>query len=646
MSSAPGSLRKRRTRKWILSRLSLLALSAVGLVAYTNCSKSPALTPLNSVNLASAPVQSVQVNFCEPPPVQQKLNIKTLIVLDHSGSNTQNYKMKSDGSGEPDLSTGTVVISPQYATDPRGLLRYGSPTATGSLLNYLAGLPANDPANPNRFFALVDFSDNAVSYPAGGSGFTSDIQSFSNYVSQDAGSASGGAPNDQGGTSYITALNMAYNIVNNDLQQEKACELLPTSSAPTAACPRPGVLTASSYVVLFMSDGSPIIKLGLAQTSTGAIVQQPLTSAQCPYPNQLIDGIICKESTQSILGLVGSISALAADKQHVAGVNMFTVYYYVPGNVDQASATLLGQMATTGNGVAYNALSGTSLNYSQFQPPQKQVQYSLADIFVTNTSGTWWNDGKFHADSDGDGLPDDIEKQWGSDPFNPMTQGNGVSDLVRYRLTQGAPCVSLASNGICTDTPTNYKAAACAGIPTSADLARPGAILFRASDPSGLNDCEKVLMNDSAGLGTPDSNQDSVPDFLEFKNNIPFQAGTSVAVNSPQLDGYSLYNKIKFNLPTQTSVANSPNLLPATYDLVQTSSQNLQNCYRLTVNGLPIVTATDKVRVDVRFKTNSANVSDQYRLGFKTFPGSNRNVIFNDWNDPGEIAGQTWRSWP
>ncbi len=616
------------------SKLVLLSGAATLIVAYSNCSKTD-LVPLNQVSLSSVATQSVQVNFCEPPPVDQATNIKTLIILDHSGSNAQNYKMGTDGTGAPDVSTGSVVINTSYATDPTGSLRYGSPTTKGSLLNYLANLPANDPANPKKFFAMIDFSDNSSSYPAGGSTFTSDISSFYNYVYADSGQSTGGHPNDSGATNYITALNMAFTIINDDVLASKNCAKAAKTATPTALCPRPGTSTAVSYVVLFMSDGSPIIKLGLSQDAGGNIIQQPLSSTDCAAPSQLIDGIICKQSEQTIIGLVHSITALASDQIDVASVNFFTVYYYVPGNADRSSQALLAEMARSGNGIGYNALSGSSLNYSAFQPPQKQVQYSLADIFVSNASGVWWDDGKFHPDTDGDGLPDDIELAWGSNPKDPRSAGNGVSDLLRYRLANGG-----------AGTSTNYSAGPCAGISYVTDPSHAGGILYNSADPSGLNDCEKTLLNDQAGINNPDSNADSIPDFLEFKNNIAFQKGSTPAITAPDLDGYSIYQKIKYSLPAQTSLLNAPNLVPANYSLSLTSTANLQNCYRLVVTDLPMATASDNIRVEVNFKTNLTNVSAPYRVGTKRFASGSNSLIFNDWTDATEIASSTWRSWP
>ncbi|MGZ3743422.1 MAG: thrombospondin type 3 repeat-containing protein, partial [Pseudobdellovibrionaceae bacterium] len=437
-----------------------------------SCGKVTPLDPLEAISLSENPVYQVQMNFCTPPPAEQKQYLKTIIILDHSGSNQQNYKMSATGDGSPDISTGKVIISTQLGTDPKGLLRYGSPTTSGTLLNYLGTLAPNDATDPTRFFALVDFNSTASTYPASSSGFTSDIPGFYNHVYDDAGAASGGAPNDTNGTDYLAALTAAYNIMDNDIQNAKNCAAKTTTAAPTASCPKPGVTISSSYVIVFMSDGSPIT----AVSGFGA--------------DGVITGTISltKESNAEILAKVGAITDLKANDKYVTSINMHTIYYYYPGNVDTSGQSLLAEMAKAGNGLSYNALSGSNIDYSQFQPPKKQVTYTLSDVFVTNASAVWWTDGKYHADTDGDGLPDDIEKALGTDPKKYSTANNGVSDLIRYRLANG--------------TAINYKAGACSGIASSTV---GGVFTYKSSDPNGLNDCEKLILSDSAGIGSPDS---------------------------------------------------------------------------------------------------------------------------------------------
>lgn len=594
------------------------------------CDKGTELVPLDTVNLASTVSNSVKVNFCTPPAEPQKLYVKTVIILDHSGSNAENYKMAADGSGAPDISSGSLIIGPQYATDPKGLTRYGTTATPGTLLNYLSTLAPNDPADPTRFFALVNFSGSASTYPSGSRGFTSDVPGFYNYVSNDAGEAAGGAPDDEGSTSYLSALTAAYNIINNDVQAAKACAAKAKTSTPTADCAKPGVATASSYAIVFMSDGSPIIKIdGVGLDGNG---------------NPVVTGniVLTKESTTDILGKVGSIVNLQSDDKFVASVNLFTIYYYQPGNVDTSSQTILAQMAKAGNGIAYNALSGSNINYQQFQPPSKQLEYNLSDVFVTNANAVWWSDGKYHLDADSDGLPDSVETTWGSDPKRTSTDLNGIKDLVKYQLKNGV-CNSKGTNGLCQDPVPNYRTGLCSGISSTFV---GGQRQFASSDPNGLNDCEKILLNNQAGIGMPDSNKDSIPDWLEFLNNVPFQSGTTPAVTIVNQDGYTTYEKIKFSLPVNYPLNTIPNVIPSSYQLNQISSTALQSCYQLTVKDFPVVGAGNKVRVDIVMKSNLVKESYLYKLGFKTFPTDSDVLEFNDWNDATEITNKTWSVWP
>lgn len=599
-----------------------------------SCSKVTPLDPLTTLTLSEIPVYKVQMNFCTPPTAELKQYLKTIIILDHSGSNAQNYKMSADGTGAPDVSNG-FVVSPIYGTDPKGLLRYGTPTTTGTLLHYLSTLAPNDAADPTRFFALVDFNSAASTFPTGSSGFTADIPGFYNHVYDDAGTASGGAPNDTNGTNYLSALTAAYNIMNNDVQNAKACAAKATTSAPTAACPKPGVTISSSYVIVFMSDGSPITSIEGVGVDSGG--------------NTVITGpiVLNKQSDAEILSQVGAITDLKANDKYVTSVNMHTIYYYVPGNVDLSAQAILAKMAKAGNGLSYNALSGSNLDYSQFQPPKKQVTYTLADVFVTNASSVWWTDGKYHADGDSDGLPDDVETDWGTNPQRYSTANNGVSDLVRYRIANGAACTNKnATTGLCQDAVTNYRTGACSGI-TSSNIG--GVLTFKSSDPNGLNDCEKRILGNAAGISSPDSNDDNIPDFLEFLSNIPFQTGTTPAVNQINQDGYTTYQKIKYNLPVTTPLNTVSGAIPANYKLDQLSSENGKTCYQLNVTDFPTSGPGNKVRVDVLMRSNLVQDGYLYRIGYKSFNPtltSGDVIIFNDWNDATEITNKTWSSWP
>jgi hypothetical protein len=604
------------------------ALTFAALLTLSACQGNDALNPLNQVVVSSVTPDGVNVNFCTDPAYDQKQYLKTIVILDHSGSNQENYQMAADGSGAPALVNGTIVINSSYATDPTGQTRYGTVNTPGTLLNYLSTLPANSPTDPTRFFALIDFNDQATTYPANAAGFTSDTAAFYNYVLQDSTSGTN-KPTDGGSTSYLSALAKAYSIMSSDIQSAQKCAALGVGSAsPGSWCPVPGKPNTSSYVIVFMSDGSPITNIsGVGTDANGNIV---VTGAIT----------ITKESSTDILGEVGAITALASNAQYVSSINLFTIYYYAPGNVDLSGQTLLANMAKAGNGIAYNALSGSNIDYSQFQPPAKRIKYTLSDIFVSNASVTWWTDAQMHLDTDMDGLPDDVETAWGSNPLKASSDNNGVSDLVKYRLTNAQACTHKNAQGLCADAVVNYASGQCSGIKTKMVN---GVLTFTSSDPDGLNDCEKFLLGDVGGIGNPDSNDDSIPDWLEFINALPFQVGTVPSINTISQDGYSLYQKIKLSLPLNVSVSQMLNYTPATYALAQVSTSANQDCYNLQVNGLPKIGDGNTVRVDVIEKSDMLPENPLYRIGKKQFAPGSSAIQFADWNNSAEQALGTWQ---
>jgi hypothetical protein len=618
----------RSARRAGLTLLGAVALGSAG------CNAIESLQGLNYRVTAVTEPKGVSMDFCTDPPTPQKFNLKMVVILDHSGSNKQNYLMSADGSGSPALVNGAPVIKFDYATDPLGKTRYGDVNTPGTLLNYLYNTPVNDPKNPSRFYALIDFGNQASTYPPNSSGFTADVEGFYRYVQADAQGQNpdGLAPADSGSTSYLSALNSTYNIINNDIQAAQACAGKSPTEPPTSACPNPGVQVTSSYVIVFMSDGSPIIQIQIVGTDASG--------------NVVATGnvVITKEPTGQILNQVAAIVGLGANSRYVAGINLFTIYYYYPGNVDLSGQSILANMATVGNGIAYNALSNSNIDYSRFTPPAKLISYSLSDIFVTNSSLSWWTDGKLYADTDRDGLPDVIETQWGSDPTRADTDGNGVSDLVEYRIRNGAACGQKNAAGLCLDPAVNYATGACAGV--SRTFEANGRIKFRASDPNGLNDCEKILLKNGSGINNPDSNGDFIPDWLEFKNGLSFQVGSLSAVNSFGLDGMSFYHKIKSSLPVSLSIDQLNHFPSTTYNLARVTSPPNQDCYRLDVDNLPTLGDGNTVRVDVMMKSDLEPDRYLYRVGEKAFSAGSKALHFGDWNDAGEANLGTWKRWP
>jgi hypothetical protein len=615
--------------------------TAITLLFLFSCAQpTEALRELDTVAAINA-VSGVNLSFCTDPPVDPKYALKTIIVLDHSASNKDNYRMNPDGTPVIIPGVGTKPSSidsgPKYATDPNGRFRYGDVNEEGTLLNFLDKTPRNNPLNPSRYFALVNFNDVAATFPENETGFTWDIDRFYQKVLDD--SRSGGtpsgprAPTDTGSTRYIKgtvaeptgSVNAIYNIMSADIATAKYCAGLPANTSASEACPQPGVVVTSTYVIVFLSDGAPITQIrGLAvDPETGKII---LTGTQS-------DVQLVRQRDNDILAEVSAIMGLNSDRKYVAGINLFTVYYYLATNPDNSAKKLLADMAKIGNGLSYDAVvtSSSKIDYTRFVPATKKIRYSFSNVFITNSSTTWWDDGQFHVDSDTDGLPDDVEEEWGSDPDDKFSNGQGVSDLVLYRLVGGE---SIPAS-------VDYSFGACAAVGRTYPA---GKIQYNSSDPNGLNDCEKLLLNTI--VGKPDSNSDAIPDWLEFKNNIPFQLGTTPAQNDPFLEGLSISERIQKSLPVNFSTEQLDRVQPANYDITLVSQSATKSCYNYVVPDIPRVGPTDKIRIDIIFKSDEVlEDSYLYRSAEKNFKPGEEAIVFSDWKNPNPDDVGRWKIW-
>jgi hypothetical protein len=559
----------------------------------TSCTQEK-LDPLTRQFLSTPVDNFVQVNFCTDPAQEVRSKLKYIIILDRSGSNVQNYKIVAN-TGMPDLSTGGLDIQTIYATDPTKSARYGDRNIPGTFLHFLANLPANDPADPQIYFKLILFSNLAQNAVPANNGFMSNIPAFLAGV-ENARDTIG----DQGSTNYLSTLTTTFDAIQADVNQARACAALSVTAAPTAQCPRPGVHVSSSYVIVYMSDGAPVMNVNVGT--------DPIT--------------VDRQSSREVLGSVAAIMGLQANTRYVDAINLFTVYYYNAINPDLTAQKLLEDMATVGNGVSYNVTSGSNIDYRRFTPPTKWIKFSLADIFVTNDNVVFDSEGRASRDSDMDGLADAHEAQLGSNANARDSDNDGVSDFVEFQMS-GNPRNPTISR-------TNPV---CAG-------------LTGASDPNGLNDCEKAQLNNRSGVSLPDSNNDLIPDWLQFKNLVPFQVGTNSAQNTQESDGISYYQKIKTSLPARIPHYRLLNPQPSKYDMQLQSSSELQDCYRLNVRDLPTAGPDNQVRVDVILRSQLLQDRYLYRVGTKRFSGSSLDLRIGDWNDPTEVSASTWRRWP
>lgn len=520
--------------------------SLVATIFLVGCSNEH-LSPLETALDRIIGYGSVDAHFCTQAPAPAQQQLKYLFIVDRAASNQP---------GVPNPLTPNV----QMNQDSSGALRFGPII---KFVNDLVG-------NTNTSFGLIDFSDEATQ-PGNLNnlaGFDSNPTDFISIVTKDwlgySKDPINPQPKDAGFTDFVKPLNLASQLIQQDAKVNAALK---------------GVVT--TYVIIFLSDGQPI-------TAT---------------PNDANSPIYLQTFNADIQPAINSIMSLKNDPTfgpYIGTITVNTGYYYnvVQNPIPDAKAvTLLQQMANAGNGQYVQFNNGANDIYQQFVPATRMLVNQLADVFVQNENAVWWDDGSFMADTDGDGLPDLIEMQLGSDPNKKDTDGNGVSDLVEYRLT-GHPC----------------RDAACAyanrATFSQCDKWRdPVTQMFSSGSNDGFNDCEKFVMGGT--VNSFSSNGSLIPDFLASVNTLSILPGTANAtLSDPFGDGVSNYNKLKLGLPIQVSEKTLLHFTPRSTSLTVDNQPNPNvTCYHLQVGNVALSAFNNMIKIFV--VQNPATIQDK-----------------------------------
>ncbi|MDR3607073.1 MAG: hypothetical protein P4M08_06810 [Oligoflexia bacterium] len=541
-------------------------LACVSLVSLS-CNENT-LTPLTQNEFANLHYVNVDAQFCTSEPENSQQKIKYLFLIDHSASNQPLF-------GSP------LVAGDDNNTDPVGARRYGP------LVQFVNGVIQNPNPSNLTSFALIDFNSNAYApgYPgayvnisaanptatATTQTFDTDPNDFLNtYVIPDwegcfnnsgqsqncLGTATNPQPFDVGFTNYQSALAAAQDLIYNDLEAEATSLVTPPVKI--------------DYVIIMVTDGFPNVA---SPNPPGYTPQSFSVDLQ-----GVIQNIINYKSNPTFGPLISNIS-------------LNTAYYYPSAATpDQNDENLLQQMSALGLGKSQVFGNGSSVVYQSYAPVSRQVKYNLADVWIENENAVWWDNGQLMLDSDGDGLPDLIESQLGSNPFVQDSDGNGVSDLVEYRA-MGKPCKDASCS------PANRNPyAVCDGLSPSTDAS--GNVTFPYSAKDGLNDCEKLVLNGTQA--NFDSNGDFLPDLMEFKANLPFVLGASGAFLNPYGDPLNNYQKLKAGLPVSISQAKvlNFNTRQITLEHVQSTTPDNQ-CYHLIAGSVAALNGGNSIKISV-----------------------------------------------
>jgi hypothetical protein len=355
-------------------------------IAFVGCTKQPLqkLTRVDFLLKGDPPSEfgNVVARFKTKPSqvLAQRLNV--LFSVDTSRSNYQYV-------GDDGLT--------YTGSDPDGSKRFGN------LLIYvdeIIALPAAERANIK--LGLILFDDTARQRVA----FTNDINAFRSVVV-----ALRNTPQDNGATNYVSALQMATSMFQNEISQ------YPSSN---------GI----KNVFIHISDGIPSVFLGgqyYVQTWAGDI----------------------RPRMDALLGLQNQAQFIS--------MQVHTGYYcggfcQVPESND--ARTLLKTMAAYGSG-NFIDFASNQFDFNLFYNIRQKIQYVVRGFYGRNLNVVWNVETK-KRESDVVGnsyIPQTVRAQKKLSTTTRDTNGNGIGDYVEYLLTGDYCQRDAAGNCIPQNTP-------------------------------------------------------------------------------------------------------------------------------------------------------------------------------------------------
>ncbi len=285
-------------------------------------------------------------------------------------------------------------------------------------------------------------------------------------------------------TNYINALSEAYSEVRYEL-----------NASDQASLP------LSTVHVILVSDGIPDAEQG----ETAANAQENLI-----------------EAVGAIMDL-GSLFRLDEVAVHTALISSGSA------SVDARSQDLLEALAEEGDGSFRSFDSSDQLSFLYLDLSTLERVFTLRSLVAFNLNAVVHED-EVLADSDGDGLPDADELDWGLDPYSPDTDGDGCRDSVELaQLGTGLSaldpedchclvpdfCFDEDEDGLCDSGCLDAdEDGLCDCEDVDADgLCDPSN--YPDSDGDGLVDCEE-RWSGTHRLGA-DTDADGLVDYLELR---------------------------------------------------------------------------------------------------------------------------------
>ena len=478
-------------------------------------------------------------------------------------------------------------------TDPSGIRRYFP------LRNYYINTPENLGFS---YTAFINFSDSAqILNPQ--QPFTDVKNNIINTINTEWNMGGTMIPIDYGFTDYLAALTQAYTLIKDDVIRKKN---LNTSE-----------FIRNKYNLVLVTDGAPIVP---DPTNPNGFITQSWSAIQ--------------SKIDQIMGLISD--PLYAD--WIQDIQINTGYYF--NTLDATAENLLSQIAAYSNGKFFKFAAGNGIDFRQFKSAVQNIKHALKEIWVSNNTGMWWENGGFLRDSDGDGLPDELELSNGSSPNVADSDGNGVRDGIEYQL-YGKPCKSSTCSHSITE---RLNIASCDALmpPTTPDgQSNPtpdgvnpagfGTNYHFDTDGDGLNGCEEYLLrSDRTKIS---SNYSMILDFHGFLNQLPIVPGQNQSMLDYDNDLVNNYLELKLGSSTQLDNRMALHTKDRVITTTKQDSTNGDECYNLKVDNVRTVGRDNQIQVSVIEDAVNGKAKYMLRKAVKTQSGFSTGTINFNNND-------------
>ncbi len=470
---------------------------------------------------------TISGKVCTSDPDDVEFPVKILLIVDASGSmqftdpstsNTTNTVTVSGGVGNLNQNVNAYQSCVQSCSSSTASGGAGLPLAACQN-TYCKGSP-----NPGRVEAVRELVDRFKNNPAvsfaiirfngrvtvNGADVTTSSAAGSFTKSESVlNTAIAGLAQADITTDYQGALTSAYELLEQDMRNAGQVERARTK-----------------YVVIFFSDGgpNPVCKKGCDNDPSTV----PSKDSWCDlsrsewcdeyWPNNSSSSAMCQDLTNWYPSMKEPCQAYNTDREillkvkeivdlgtqySVGEIRFHTAFLFVPTlpqtiqdlmGVDYTkSAKLLQDMADAGDGVFRSFAGGQQIEFLSFLSTSVSRPYGMTNLILTNRS-VLTDATDLLPDSDGDGLDDDTEFDYGKGlkMGSQDSDGDGYNDKLEYdRRNAGFD-------------PTDR----------TVPLAVCGTADQRDDDGDGLNKCEEAVLGTDPKIA--DTDRDRIPDGLEF----------------------------------------------------------------------------------------------------------------------------------